>query len=213
MWRSRPGIYSYSIFEGRTHGIHRPITGRSVVISPRGVDRLRSGHLWVYRSDVLSAQAQPGSVVRVNDDRGNFQGHAFYSDKSQISIRLLTREDVPIDRAFFTERIQRAAAYSELVVENSEAFRLIYSEADFLPSLIVDRYGDYLVIQTSQPIDRKPEEPLCGNSGRAFLAQRHPGTERSQGTAARRTRSTRGRAPRRCSLRDSGQRKRHHLCL
>jgi 23S rRNA (cytosine1962-C5)-methyltransferase len=125
-----------------------PITGGSVVISPRGVDRLRSGHLWVYRSDVLSTQAQAGSVVRVTDDRGHFQGYAFYSDKSQISVRLLTREDVPINREFFTERIQRAAAYRKLVVENSEAFRLVYSEGDLLPSLIVDRYGDYLAIQT-----------------------------------------------------------------
>ena len=72
----------------------RPVTEGSVVISPRGVERLRSGHLWVYRSDVRSAHAEPGAVVRLTDERGNFLGRAFYSDKSQISIRLLTREDV-----------------------------------------------------------------------------------------------------------------------
>ncbi|HEV3481305.1 MAG TPA: class I SAM-dependent rRNA methyltransferase, partial [Candidatus Acidoferrales bacterium] len=83
-----------------------------------------------------------------SDDRGRFQGRAFYSDKSQISIRLLTRNDVAIDRAFFAERIQRAAAYRDLVVKDSDAYRLLYSEGDLLPSLIVDRYGDYLVIQT-----------------------------------------------------------------
>jgi 23S rRNA (cytosine1962-C5)-methyltransferase len=127
----------------------------SVVISPRGVERLRLGHLWVYRSDIRSAQAEPGAVVRLTDERGRFHGRAFYSDKSQISVRLLTREDVPADRAFFTERLRRAAAYRKLVVENSEACRLVYSEADLLPSLIVDRYGDYLVIQTlSQATDR-----------------------------------------------------------
>ncbi|HEV3482650.1 MAG TPA: hypothetical protein VGR97_10025, partial [Candidatus Acidoferrales bacterium] len=81
------------------------------MISSRGVERLRSGHLWVYRSDVSSVQSDPGAVVRLSDDRGRFQGRAFYSDKSQISIRLLTRNDVAIDRAFFAERIQRAAAY------------------------------------------------------------------------------------------------------
>ncbi|MFY9690902.1 MAG: class I SAM-dependent rRNA methyltransferase [Candidatus Acidiferrales bacterium] len=120
----------------------------SAVISPRGVERLRSGHLWIYRSDVRSAQAEPGAIVRLVDERGNFQGRAFYSDKSQIAVRLLTREDRPVDRAFFADRLRRAAAYRGLVVENSEACRLVYSEADLLPSLIVDRYGDYLVVQT-----------------------------------------------------------------
>jgi 23S rRNA (cytosine1962-C5)-methyltransferase len=133
----------------------RLITEGSVVISPRGVERLRSGHLWVYRSDVRSARADPGAVVRLVDERGNFAGRAFYSDKSQISIRLLTREDVPIDRAFLTARIRRAAAYRDLVVEDSQACRLVYSEADLLPSVIIDRYGDYFVLQTlSQASDR-----------------------------------------------------------
>jgi 23S rRNA (cytosine1962-C5)-methyltransferase len=126
-----------------------------VVINPRGVERLRLGHLWVYRSDVRTAQAEPGAVVRLNDERGNLLGRAFYSDKSQISIRLLTREDVSIDRAFFAARIRRASAYRDLVVENSDACRLVYGEADLLPSLIVDRYGDYIVLQTlSQSSDR-----------------------------------------------------------
>jgi 23S rRNA (cytosine1962-C5)-methyltransferase len=125
------------------------------VITPRGVERLRLGHLWVYRSDVRSAQADAGAVVRLSDERGNLLGRAFYSDKSQISIRLLTREDVPIDRAFFAARIRRAATYRELVVENSDACRVVYGEADLLPSLIVDRYGDYIVLQTlSQSSDR-----------------------------------------------------------
>ena len=120
----------------------------SAVISPRGVERLRSGHLWIYRSDVRSAHAEPGEIVRLTDERGNFQGRAFYSDKSQIAIRLLTREDRPVDRAFFAERLRRAAAYRELVVQDSQACRMVYSEADLLPSIIVDRYGDYLVVQT-----------------------------------------------------------------
>jgi len=129
-----------------------------VVISPRGIERLRSGHLWIYRSDVRSANAEPGAIVRLTDERGRFHGRAFYSDKSQIAVRLLTREDVPVDRAFFTERLRRAAAYRQLVVENTEAFRIVYGEADLLPSLIVDRYGDYLVIQTlSQAADRHKE--------------------------------------------------------
>jgi len=119
-----------------------------VIISPRGVERIRLGHLWVYRSDVRTTQAEPGSVVRLTDERGRFQGRAFYSDKSQIAVRLLTREDRVVDRSFFIERIQQAIAYRMRVVENSDAFRVVYSEADLLPSLIVDRYGDYLAVQT-----------------------------------------------------------------
>ncbi len=129
-----------------------------MIISPRGVERIRLGHLWVYRSDVRTTQAEPGSVVRLTDERGRFQGRAFYSDKSQIAVRLLTREDRAVDRAFFAERIQQAIAYRARVVENSDAFRVVYSEADLLPSLIVDRYGDYLAVQTlSQGSERHKE--------------------------------------------------------
>ncbi|HSY59225.1 MAG TPA: class I SAM-dependent rRNA methyltransferase, partial [Terriglobales bacterium] len=98
--------------------------------------------------DVRSAKAEAGAIVRVTDERGHFHGRAFYSDKSQIAIRLLTHKDVAVDRAFFTERLRHAAAYRKIVVENTDAFRLVYGEADYLPSLVVDRYGDYLVIQT-----------------------------------------------------------------
>jgi 23S rRNA (cytosine1962-C5)-methyltransferase len=130
-----------------------------IVVSNRGADRLRAGHPWVYLSDVRSAEAGPGAVVRLADEHGNFLGQAFYSNKSQIAIRLLTRQDVPIDRAFFTERIRQAAEYRRRVVQDTDAFRLVYSEADLLPSLIVDRYGDYFSIQTlSQATDRLKSE-------------------------------------------------------
>jgi len=127
----------------------------TVVITSRGVERLRSGHLWVYRSDVRSASAEAGAIVRLADERGRIHGRAFYSDKSQIAVRLLTHEDVPVDRAFLCERVRRAAGYRQLVVENTDAYRVVYGEADLLPSLVVDRYGDYLVLQTlSQATDR-----------------------------------------------------------
>ena len=127
----------------------------TVVISSRGVERLRSGHLWVYRSDVRSAPAEAGAIVRISDERGRFHGRAFYSDKSQIAVRLLTHDDRPVDRAFFTDRLRRAAEYRRTVVENTQAYRLVCGEADQLPSLIVDRYGDYLVVQTlSQGTER-----------------------------------------------------------
>lgn len=127
----------------------------SVIISPRGVERIRLGHLWVYRSDVRSAQAEPGAVVRLADERGRYQGRAFYSDKSQIAVRLLTRQDRPVNRDFFSLRLRQAIEHRQRVVENTDAFRVVYSEGDLLPSLIVDRYGDYLVVQTlSQGTER-----------------------------------------------------------
>ena len=130
----------------------------SVVISARGAERLRSGHPWVYRSDVRSAQAEAGAIVRVMDERGRFNGRAFYSDKSQIAVRLLTQANVPVDRAFFAERLRQAAAYRETVVENTDAYRLVHGEADLLPSIVIDRYGDYLVVQTlSQASERQKD--------------------------------------------------------
>jgi len=135
--------------------VDAPVKEGTVTISPRGVERLRSGHLWVYRSDINAAQAEPGAIVRLVDDRGKFQGRAFYSDQSQISIRLLTRADVPIDKQFFVDRLKQAAAYRKLVVENADAYRLVYSEGDLLPSLIVDRYSEFFVVQTlSQATER-----------------------------------------------------------
>jgi 23S rRNA (cytosine1962-C5)-methyltransferase len=133
----------------------------SAVITSRGSERLRAGHLWIYRSDVRSASAEAGSIVRLTDERGRYQGRAFYSDRSQIAVRLLTREDVPVDRAFLTERIRRAAAYRKTVVENTQAYRLIYGEADLLPSLIVDCYGDYLVIQTLSQSTERIKSLIC----------------------------------------------------
>jgi 23S rRNA (cytosine1962-C5)-methyltransferase len=133
----------------------------SVVITTRGVERLRAGHPWVYRSDVRSASAEPGAIVRVTDERERYHGRAFYSDKSQIAVRLLTREDVPVNRAFFAERIRRAAAYRKTVVENTDAYRLIYGEADLLPSVVVDTYRDYLVIQTLSQSSERYKSLLC----------------------------------------------------
>ena len=126
-----------------------------VVITGKGVDRLRAGHPWVYRSDVKSADATAGAVVRVLNEQGRLLGRAFYSDRSQISVRLITYEDVPVDRAFLLERIRQAAKFREQVVSNSNAYRIVYGEGDRVPALIVDRYADCLVIQNlNQSTDR-----------------------------------------------------------
>lgn len=130
-----------------------------VTISRRGADRIRSGHLWVYRSDVRTVEAQSGDTVRVLDEGNNFVGRAFFSSRSQITLRLLTREDVPVDTDFLRSRIQNAAEYRKSVVANTDSYRLIYGESDLLPSVVVDRYADWLVLQTlSQGAERRKPE-------------------------------------------------------
>ena len=127
-----------------------------VAIAARGVERLRSGHVWIYRTDVADAAgAEPGAVVRVLDRKKHFWGQALYSSKSQIALRMLTRETRTFDRSFFAERIRAAAAFREQIVDGAKAFRLAAAEGDLLPSLIIDRYGDCFVVQTlSQGMDR-----------------------------------------------------------
>jgi 23S rRNA (cytosine1962-C5)-methyltransferase len=121
----------------------------TVTVSTRGVERIFAGHPWIYRSDVSApANIAPGSIVSVQDRRKRFLGQALYSNKSQIALRFLTREKGPFDREFLAERIQAAADYRRQVVEDSDAFRLVASEGDRLPSLVIDRYGEYFVLQT-----------------------------------------------------------------
>jgi 23S rRNA (cytosine1962-C5)-methyltransferase len=116
-----------------------------VQISRKGTDRLRSGHPWIFRSDITdSAQATAGSTVRVLDHRGQFLGQAHYSSSSQIALRMMTRSTNPID---IDARIAVAQGFREEVVTDSDAYRLIHGEADFLPGLIIDRYGDSFVVQ------------------------------------------------------------------
>jgi len=120
----------------------------SVVISPRGEDRLRSGHPWIYRSDVIEAQAAAGDVVSVRSRRGQALGQALYSDRSQITIRILTYGEELADSALIRRRLETAIRFRSTLHLDATAFRLVHGEADLLPSLIVDRYGDYLVVQT-----------------------------------------------------------------
>jgi 23S rRNA (cytosine1962-C5)-methyltransferase len=131
----------------------------SAVVTARGAERISGGHLWIYRSDVRTVQAEPGDVVRVVDERRRLVGRAFWSDRSQIALRFLTRRDEPVDRAFLAQRIRAAAEFRTRVVEDTDSYRLVYGEADLLPSLIVDRYGDMLVIQTlSQGTEKRKRE-------------------------------------------------------
>ena len=127
-------------------------------LSPRGASRLKSGHVWVYRSDILSADGiPPGSLVAVTDQRGKPLGTALYSSSSQIAVRLVSNEPVSDFPSLLRQRIAAALAYREKVVENTNAYRVIFSEGDFLPGLIVDRYHDILSVQIlTQAMDADP---------------------------------------------------------
>jgi len=119
-----------------------------IKISARGAERLKSGHVWVYRSDIVAADGiAAGSLVTVNDQRGKAIGTALYSSSSQIAIRMISADPVADFPALLRRRIADAIAYREPLVEGTDAYRAIFSEADFLPGLIVDRYNDILSLQ------------------------------------------------------------------
>lgn len=111
--------------------------------------RVRGGHPWIYASEIekVDGAFENGDIVDVCDFRGKFIGRGFYNPVSQISLRILTRVDEPCDRAFFARRIQDAWDYRRTLCD-PESCRLIYSESDFLPGLVVDKYADVLALQS-----------------------------------------------------------------
>jgi len=127
----------------------------TVTITRRGEDRLRSQHSWIYRGDVSDVEADGGDTVRVLGANGRLLGYALYSEHSEISLRLLTRgsEEPTLDT--WRARLRAAIAYRAALDIDATAYRLVHGEADRLPGLVVDRYGDHLVLQAlSQGVDR-----------------------------------------------------------
>ncbi len=128
-----------------------------VVVSRKGALRLVAGHPWVYKSDItrVDAGAAPGALVAVADDRGRFLGSALYSSASQIAVRLVSNEPVADVPALVRERIAAAVTYRKKLVTATNAYRLVFSEADQLPGLIADRYNDVISVQLlTQAMDR-----------------------------------------------------------
>lgn len=136
----------------------------TVLISRRGADRVRSGHFWVYRSDVVEAsEIPPGALVRVREvpakdslrksksqatrESQQALGFALYSTASEIALRMISAKPVENLEQLVRERIRSAIAYRERFVQNTNAYRVIFSEGDLLPGLIVDRYNDILCTQ------------------------------------------------------------------
>ena len=131
----------------------------TVTITRRGEDRARAGHPWIYRSDVTGADADAGDLVQVQNERGRPIGYALFSDESEITLRMIAFGPAPPPDDFVERRLAAAIAYRASLGLDATAYRLVHGEADRLPSLIVDRYGDHLVVQAlSQGTDRRLPE-------------------------------------------------------
>lgn len=119
-----------------------------VRVNQSAIKRVEAGHPWIFLSDVLDAGgAMPGEAVTVTGPRGQNIGTAHYSNASQIALRMLSRQPVATDTAFYTRRLATAKAFRELVVADTDAYRLVHAEGDLLPGLIVDHYAGHLVAQ------------------------------------------------------------------
>jgi 23S rRNA (cytosine1962-C5)-methyltransferase len=159
--RGRPARPQHG--RGRPHRQEKPAPDRSapelgpdglpqVQLLRRGVERWQGGHPWIYRADLNGDPALPGGeVVRVTDGRGWFIGKAFYSKHSKIALRWLTYEDILVDVDFFRQRLASADAMRRKALPGETTYRLVHGEADQLPGLVVDRYGDYLSVQFLVP--------------------------------------------------------------
>src|SRR5262245_53704184 len=142
-----------------------------VVTIARSKAPLEPGHQWIYAGFVQSVSGEPvaGDVVDVRFPNGQFYARGFFNPASKIRVRVLTFDDEPVTECFWRERILRAKRLRELVVSRTNAYRLIYGEADGLPGLIVDRYDDVLVMQNlSAGMDCRKQllaDLLCRETG------------------------------------------------
>jgi 23S rRNA (cytosine1962-C5)-methyltransferase len=120
-----------------------------LTVSSKGLAWHQKGHPWIFRDDLEAvSDAGPGAVVALETKKGRFLAQGFYSDRSKIAFRLLSRSPEKIDARFWERRVRDACQYRRKVVAGTNAYRLIYGESDGIPSLIVDRYGDHLAVQT-----------------------------------------------------------------
>jgi 23S rRNA (cytosine1962-C5)-methyltransferase len=147
---------------------------RKVIVNERAAKRLRQGHVWVYASDVLNdAGAQPGALVHVIGPKEKLLGSAIYSSSSQIKLRLLGREALGPENELphlVTQRLGEAISYRQKIVHGSDACRLVFSEADRLPGLIVDRYNDVFTVQVLTQAWARPERMQAIVAGLKSLA-------------------------------------------
>src|SRR3989454_9812278 len=123
----------------------------TVLLKPGEADRIVAGHPWIYHGSVLrlTQPAADGELIQVKDHRQRFLGVGFYNSKSKINVRMLSPERAEVNQAFFEERIRAALAVREKHLPGATSFRVVNAESDFLSGLIVDKYEEVFVVQTS----------------------------------------------------------------
>ena len=182
----------------------------TAAITRKGEERARAGHPWIYRSDVVEVHAASGDLVRVitaqGAARGRVVGHALFSDRSEITLRMVALGPEPPSQTFVRERIQAALRFRDSLQLDATAFRLVHGEADRLPSLIVDRYGDYLVLQAlSQGIDRRVPEVVAAlnelAAPKGILARNDPRVRQLEGLEQK-VEALAGEVPERIEIRE-----------
>ena len=133
----------------------------TVIVSAKGAERWRAGHPWIYRTDIYDEPGDEPGIAAVADRRGRHLGQALYSPKSEIRLRLLTRGREPIDAAWWGACLTAAGARRQGIP--ATAFRIVHAEGDGLPSLVVDRYGPYVVAQLlSAGLERVRDDVVAG---------------------------------------------------
>ena len=151
---------------------------KKVTVNDRAAKRLREGHVWVYASDVVSdGGAAPGALVHVVGPKGRVLGSAVYSSSSQIKLRLLGRELLGSEEELLQllrHRLAAAVAYRKELVQESNGCRLVFSEADRLPGLMVDRYNDIYSFQVlTQAWDRQERKQVIVEAIRSLCGAEH----------------------------------------
>ena len=116
-------------------------------VNRKGAARWLNGHPWIFKSDLIEQPNDPPGAVEVFQEGQRLLGTALWSPHSQISLRMISAERIKADRSFWRDRLSAAIEYRKTLAINASAYRLVHGEADALPSLIVDRFGDYLVAQ------------------------------------------------------------------
>jgi 23S rRNA (cytosine1962-C5)-methyltransferase len=201
---------SASIHPGETHRLstidyNQPMEP-TVRVTTRAEERVRAGHPWIYRADVTAAEAAGGDTVLVVGPGRRPIGRALFSDRSQIALRLLTVGDRPAGLDLWAARLDAALAFRRTLAIDATAYRLVHAEADLLPSLVVDRYGDYLVVQAlSQGVERLLPEivPLLVERTRpAGMLARHDARVRALEGLEREVRVLHGEVPASAVVRD-----------
>ena len=188
-----------------------PRTEGAAVVSRRAVQRLRRGHPWIFRSDVERRPSAPAGIVPVEGPDGAPHGYALWSPLSEISLRRIETDLTRVpDASWWHDKLRTAIARRAPLAAHANAYRLVHGEGDGLPSLVVDRYGDALVVQLlSAGVDAWTDEivaalvDLTGCTG--ILARNDPAARGREGLP-REVRLLHGDVPRTVEVEEHGVR-------